>query len=181
MGIDDNEVWDYSTAVRDIIESKELRHLKTMRIVDLLDHPHTNSLNREEYLIHAGCYRRELLAKYAPVDFNASEAVRNDKDTTMTYRGYVKFLTKDLMHSRIANETQTQSNPKKKYKEAIEDLAYKMISRGKVRSNPKNDEERSKLMKVFIRHLLLPLRPSVKVVYASQSIHQPDRPSFRCL
>lgn len=132
MGISDSEVWDYSTAVRDIIEHKELHHLKTMRIVDLLDHPHTESLNREEYLIHAGCYRRELLAKYSPANFNASEAVRNDKDTTMTYRGYIKFLTKDLMYSSIANETQAQSNPKKKYKEAIEDLAYKMIARGRV-------------------------------------------------
>lgn len=136
MGIDDSEVWDYSTAVRDIIEIKGLDHLKTLRIVDLLDHPHTNSLTREDYLIHAGCYRRELVAKYAPVNFNASEAVRNDKDTTMTYRGYVKFLTKDLMHSRIADETQTQSSPKRRYKEAIEDLAYKMIARGKVRPSP---------------------------------------------
>lgn len=148
MGIEDSEVWDYSTAVRNIIESKELRHLKTLRIVDLLDHPHTSTLNREEYLIHAGCYRRELLAKYAPANFDASEAVRNDKDTTMTYRGYVKFLTKDLMHSSIAKETETQSNPKRRYKEAIEDLAYRMIARGKVCSHSSYKHEGTELMRL---------------------------------
>lgn len=132
MGIEDSEVWDYSTAVRQIIESKELRHVKTLRIVDLLEHPHTETMNKEEYLVHAGCYRRELEAKFAPAGFDASEAVRNDKDTRMTYRGYIKFLTKDLMYSRVAEETQAQSNPKKRYKEAIEKLSYRMIHRGKV-------------------------------------------------
>ena len=132
MGIEDSEVWDYSTAVRQVIESKELSHIKTLRIVDLLEHPHTETLNKEEYLVHAGCYRRELETKFAPVDFDASEAVRNDADTCMTYRGYIKFLTKDLMYSRVAEETQALPNPKRRYKEAIEKLAYRMIYRGKV-------------------------------------------------
>ena len=135
MGIDDSEVWDYSAAVRDIIETKELRNLTTMRIVDLLGHANTENMSREEYIIHAGCYRRELVAKFAPTDFNAPDAVRNDKDTCMTYRGYIKFLTKDLMYSRIAEETQSQQNPKKRYKDAIENLAYQMIYRGKVCSD----------------------------------------------
>lgn len=132
MGIDDSEVWDYSTAVRKIIEDKELHHISTLRIVDLLGHSNTEDLTREEYLIHASCYRRELIARFAPRDFDSHLAVQEDKDICMTYRGYIKFLTKDLMYSPLATETQTQQNPKKRYKDAIENLAYQMISRGKV-------------------------------------------------
>ena len=132
MGIDDSEVWDYSTTIRKIITSKELHHVSALRIVDLLGHPNTEGLNRDEYIVHAGCYRRELIAKFAPRDFDSHAAVQEDKDTCMTYRGYIKFLTKDLMYSRLATETEKQQNPKKRYKDAIENLALQMITRGKV-------------------------------------------------
>ena len=132
MGIEDSEVWDYSTAIRDIIETKELRHLKTLRIIDLLNHEGTGKLTREEYLVHASCYRRELIAKYGPRDFNSRDAIRNDNDTCMTYRGYIKFLTKDLMYSKISAVTQSQTKGKKQYKEAIERIALQMIERGRV-------------------------------------------------
>lgn len=100
-----------------------------MRIVDLLEIEHTENLTREEYLTHAGCYRRELCAKFAPKDFDAREAVRNDKDTCMTYRGYIKFLTKDLRYSPLGLQF---ANEKRKFKDAIEKLALQMIYRGKV-------------------------------------------------
>ena len=132
MMVDDSEVWDYSSAVRDIINDKGLRYISALRIVDLLDFPHTEKLGREEYLAHAGCYRRELVAKYGDPDFDSREAIRNDKDTCLTYRGYIKFLTKDLKHTRLA----TESPSKKKFKEAIEEIALKMIHRGKVSSPP---------------------------------------------
>lgn len=128
--IDDSEVWDYSSAVRDIIDDRGLKHVSAFRIVDLLDYPCTETLGREEYLTHAGCYRRELVAKYGSADFDSREAVRNDKDTCMTYRGYIKFLTKDLKHTRLATDSQS----KRKYKDTIEELALKMIQRGKVGS-----------------------------------------------
>jgi pyoverdine/dityrosine biosynthesis protein Dit1 len=132
MDVPDSEVWEYSKAIRDIITAKGLHHIDTLRIVDLLDtHPHSENLTKEEYLIHAGCYRRELIAKYSPLSFDSREAVSNDKDTCMTYKGYIKFLSKDLAHSKLATETHGSS--KKRYKEAIEKLALKMIARGKVR------------------------------------------------
>jgi len=132
MGIEDAEVWDYSTAIRDIIKAKELRHVTALRIVDLLSHSNTENLTKEEYLIHAGCYRRELVAKFSPGEFDARQAIKKDADICLTYRGYIKFLTKDLKYSCVAEETQLQENPKKRYKEAIESLALSMITRGKV-------------------------------------------------
>lgn len=130
MGIDDSEVWDYSTTIRRIIERKELHHISALRIVDLLNHS-DSALTRERYLIHADCYRRELVARYTPKDFDSHVAVQEEEDIRMTYRGYIKFLTKDLMYSKLA-DAQDQQNPKKRYKEAIESLAYQMITRGKV-------------------------------------------------
>ena len=122
MMIDDAEVWDYSTAVRDILVTKELNHVNTLRIVDLLDSSNSEVLTKEKYLKNASSYRDE--------DFDSREAVRSDKDTCMTYRGYIKFLTKDLRQGRFAKE-----NPsKRQYKDAIEALALKMIARGKVSS-----------------------------------------------
>lgn len=128
MMIDDAEVWDYSTAVRDILVAKELNHVNTLRIVDLLGASSSESLTKEEYLKNASSYRAQLVEKYGPKNFDSREAVRSDKDTCMTYRGYIKFLTKDLRHGRFAKE-----NPnKRQFKDAIEDLALKMIARGKV-------------------------------------------------
>lgn len=130
MMIDDAEVWDYSTAVRDILVTKELNHVNTLRIVDLLDSSNSEVLTKEKYLKNASSYRDELVEKYGPKNFDSREAVRSDKDTCMTYRGYIKFLTKDLRQGRFAKE-----NPsKRQYKDAIEALALKMIARGKVSS-----------------------------------------------
>lgn len=131
MMIEDAEVWDYSTAVRGILVAKELNHVNTLRIVDLLGTPRSEALTKEEYLKNASSYRDELVEKYEPKNFDSREAVRSDKDTCMTYRGYIKFLTKDLRHGRFAKE-----NPsKRQYRDAIEALALKMIGRGKVSSS----------------------------------------------
>lgn len=140
MGIEDSEVWDYSTTIRDIIRTKELHHISALRIVDLLDHPNTEKLTKEEYVVHADCYRRELVAKYSPLGFDAREAIK-DTDICLTYRGYIKFLTKDLKHSKVAEETQRQENPKKRYKDAVENLALKMITRGKVSNISTSNQE----------------------------------------
>ncbi|KAL9595341.1 MAG: hypothetical protein Q9219_006495 [cf. Caloplaca sp. 3 TL-2023] len=131
MGIEDSEVWDYGTGIRNIVKRKGLNHISAFRIVDLLNHPNTDRLTREEYLIHAGCYRRELVARFAPRNFDSHAAVVEEEDTRMTYRGYIKFLTKDLMYTKLATDTMNMPNPKKRYKEAIETLAYQMITRGK--------------------------------------------------
>lgn len=181
MGIDDSEVWDYSTAIRKIIETKELTHLKTLRISDLLDHEHTKELTRKEYLIHAGCYRRELVAKFGPINFDARTTVREDQDTCMTYRGYIKFLTKDMMYSQLATDAQNASNPKKRYKDAMEDLAYQMITRGKVSlrrpvSSMKSSSGYNRLIR-FARLLQLPLKPNAKTTSASPSTPQRAKPS----
>ena len=132
LGVSDTDVWDYSIAIRDIIKAKELRYISTLRIVDLLGHARTVVLTREEYLTHAGCYRRELIAKYAPKDLDLRGAIRSEVDTCMTYTGYVKFLLKDLRHSSLAKDALGQKLSGEKYKAAVKKIALAMIERGKV-------------------------------------------------
>ena len=132
LGISDTDVWDYSTAIRDIIKAKQLRYISTLRIVDLLSHARTAELTKEEYLAHAGCYRRELIAKYAPKDLDLRGAIRSEVDTCMTYTGYVKFLLKDLRHSALAKDALGQKISGEKYKVAVKKIALAMIERGKV-------------------------------------------------
>ncbi len=132
LGISDTDVWDYSTAIRDIIKAKQLLYISTLRIVDLLGHERTAELTREEYLTHAGCYRHELIAKYAPKDLDLRGAIRSEVDTCMTYTGYVKFLLKDLRHSSLAKDALGQKISGEKYKVAVKKIALAMIERGKV-------------------------------------------------
>ena len=132
LGISDSDVWDYSIGVRNLIKSKHLRYLSTLRIVDLLDHQRSDVLTREEYLLHAGCYRREMVAKFAPKDLNLREAIRNEPDTCMTYLGYVKFLIKDLRNTAINKDAKGKKLSGEKMKQACKKIALAMIERGKV-------------------------------------------------
>lgn len=132
MGISDSDVWDYSAAVRDIIRVKKLRYISTLRIVDLLDHANSGEMTREEYLTHAGCYRRELIAKFAPKDLDVRGAILKEADTCMTYKGYIKFLLKDLSHSALAQDAAGQKLSGEKYRLAAKKVATAMIERGKV-------------------------------------------------
>ena len=86
----------------------------------------------EEYLIHAGRYRRELIARYAPKDIDTRRAILNEVDTRMTYIGYMKFLQKDLRHSSLAKDASGQMLSGWKYKAVIKKIALAMIERGKV-------------------------------------------------
>ena len=132
LEISDADVWDYSTAIRDIIKAKELHHISTLRIADLLGHARTTAITREEYLAHAGCYRRELIASYAPRGLDIHEAICNEVDTNMTYKGYIKFLLKDLKYSSLTEDDLGQKLSGKKFKGAVEKVAFAMIERGKV-------------------------------------------------
>lgn len=132
FGISDTDVWNYSTAIRDIIRAKELRYISTLRIVDLLGHARTRELTMEEYLTHAGCYRRELIARYSPKNLDIRGAICNEVDTRKTYMGYLKFLQKDLRHNSLARDASGQRLSGEKYRAVTKKIALAMIERGKV-------------------------------------------------
>ncbi|GIJ85267.1 hypothetical protein Asppvi_004123 [Aspergillus pseudoviridinutans] len=131
LGVPDETVWEYGEALRRMAVEKELYHVKFIRLFELLEHPWNPLTSAEQaksyYLAHAQCLRRELMYRFEDRSFDADIAIRNDNDTCLTYRGYIKFLTKDL-----APQMDTQYTSKKARAAHIAQIARSMIVRGKM-------------------------------------------------
>jgi pyoverdine/dityrosine biosynthesis protein Dit1/alpha-ketoglutarate-dependent taurine dioxygenase len=128
LGVSDDDVWEYGEALRQMAAERHLGHLKFVRIWDLLEHPGPENGNsaREFYRAHAACLRRELIYRYQTPSLNIDDAIRNEEDTCLTYRGYLKFLAKDLTY-----HPEVQGVPKKKAERFLGDVARQMLVRGK--------------------------------------------------
>ncbi|KAJ5664905.1 Pyoverdine biosynthesis [Penicillium maclennaniae] len=131
LGVPDETVWDYGENLRQMAIEKGLRNIKFIRLFELLEHPWVKTDSPEAakafYLAHASCLRRELRHLHGDPSFDADEAIKTDNDTCLTYRGYIKFLTKDLAH-----QEQTQSLSKRARQNQIAQIARQMIVRGKM-------------------------------------------------
>ncbi|KAJ5134832.1 hypothetical protein N7448_000145 [Penicillium atrosanguineum] len=131
LGVPDETVWDYGEALRQMAVDKGLHHVKFIRLFELLEHPWFKTDSPEDakafYLAHASCLRHELMYIHGDPAFDADEAIKTDNDTCLTYRGYIKFLTKDLAH-----QEQTQLLSKRARQTQIAQIARQMIVRGKM-------------------------------------------------
>ncbi|CAG8107369.1 unnamed protein product [Penicillium olsonii] len=131
LGVSDETVWNYGEALRNMAVEKELHHVKFIRLFELLEHPwfptSTPQAAKNAYLAHAGCLRRELMYTYGDPSFDAAKAIKTDNDTCLTYRGYIKFLTKDLAHQK-----RPQDMSKRGWQAKIAETARQMIIRGKM-------------------------------------------------
>jgi len=127
LGVDDEDVWNYGEALRTMAVEKGFDHIRFLRIIELLEITGSKDISKEEYLLHAQCYRRGMVDKFGNPDFDPHEQIRTDEDTCLTYRGYIKFLTVDLQHSPSIGDPKSG----KKFKRAIEKVATSMIVRGK--------------------------------------------------
>ncbi|KAJ5177212.1 uncharacterized protein N7482_003089 [Penicillium canariense] len=131
LGVPDETVWDYGETLRQMAVEKGLHHVKFIRLFELLEHPwfqsHSPEAAKSFYLDHASCLRRELMFVFGDPTFDADEAIKTDNDTCLTYRGYIKFLTKDLAHQQPA-----QALSKRARQTQISQIARQMIIRGKM-------------------------------------------------
>ncbi|KAL4779067.1 Pyoverdine/dityrosine biosynthesis protein-domain-containing protein [Aspergillus varians] len=129
LGVPDEVVWDYGEALRQIAIGQNLHHLHFIRLADLLEHdgsPRDDADSaRKFYLAHAPCFRRELLQRFGDPTFCPRTAIASDTDVCSTYRGYIRFLSKDL-----AQRFEGQS--KRSKESAIAPIARSMIARGQV-------------------------------------------------
>jgi pyoverdine/dityrosine biosynthesis protein Dit1/alpha-ketoglutarate-dependent taurine dioxygenase len=97
LGVSDETVWEYGETVRLIAEEDNLRHIKFIRLWDLLEHP--GPWTKDFYLAHVSCIRRELVYRYRDIQFEADMANKSNDDMRMTHRGYIKFVSEDLRYS----------------------------------------------------------------------------------
>lgn len=98
LGISDEEVFHYGAALRRIAEEREYEHLGFIRIMNLLGLTDKAHMTKEEYLESVGNIREALVEKYLDPTFIATEAIEQDRDISLTYCGYLKFLAKDLRY-----------------------------------------------------------------------------------
>ncbi|MCJ1483472.1 hypothetical protein MMC06_003639 [Schaereria dolodes] len=125
LGVSDQEVWRYGQALRQIAKDKDFNNLNFLRLRDMIDGEDLQEpLSEEDYLRDAPRFREALVQQHLPAGYDAEKQVNNDADTAITYKGYVKFLEIDLASN-------SDSMTKAQKKENHEEIAKKMIMRGK--------------------------------------------------
>ncbi|KAF2278852.1 putative pyoverdine/dityrosine biosynthesis protein [Westerdykella ornata] len=128
LGVSDEEVWDYGEGVRRIAEERELRHIKFIRLWDLLDHP--GPWTKDFYLTHASCIRREMVYRYRDPEFEADMASKSDDDIRLTHSGYLKGVAKDLAYSPILEGLSPEEKDLK-----VQSIAKSMMARWRAYAN----------------------------------------------
>jgi alpha-ketoglutarate-dependent taurine dioxygenase len=110
---------------------KGLSNIKFIRLWDLLDHPQStnddDSSMKAFYLAHTACFRRELSYRFRDPEFDVEKAIKEGKDVCLTYRGYLKFLSKDLEH-----HPQYHQASKKQKSAFLGGVARQMLVRGRM-------------------------------------------------
>lgn len=99
------------------------------RLKSLLDLDLHETLTQEIYLQQASQYRQLLVERYTPEGFDAGQSIKESNDAMLTYRGYIKFLEKDLEHDPVLAAAKNR-------KLESEKIAKAMISRGKASTYP---------------------------------------------
>ncbi|KAL8641518.1 MAG: hypothetical protein Q9228_001681 [Teloschistes exilis] len=156
LGISDLEVWRYGQALRKMARDHRCDHVKFLRLRNLLGTEDiAEPITEEEYLRDAPQFRDDLLERYLPKNFDVDAQIAKDASTTLTYRGYIKFLETDLA-------TQGEWETKAQMKKQCEAVARKMIVRGKAFA--------TSIAKNLTEHVRLSIHPSTEQNKLSMSI-----------
>ncbi|KAH6674037.1 putative pyoverdine/dityrosine biosynthesis protein [Plectosphaerella plurivora] len=129
LGVPDKNVWAYGEALRQMAVEKGFDNLDFSRLQDLVHLPGLPTpLTEMTYVANATNFRRALLNSFGRSDYDPSTEISQNKDTCMTYRGYIKFLETDLALVYPVGEDHGRS--KTAYKKGIEYIARQMLHRG---------------------------------------------------
>lgn len=96
LGITDEDCWDYGEALKEIMAEKRLSTLKFVRPMNLLGILSIEATNRETYLATVDICRAELEARFGSSEEAINAAIHDDRDTSLTYCGMVKFLQSEM-------------------------------------------------------------------------------------
>lgn len=127
LGISDSETWRYGEALAKMATECGCSNIKFLRLPMLLGEDGNGPTTEEEYLKNISYYRDNIIERYLPAGFDVEAHIKKDTDSTLTYRGYIKFLETDLAQRPADEEPKSKSQMKKIY----EEIAKKMIVRGK--------------------------------------------------
>lgn len=108
-----------------MVRDKEFTNIDFVHLRDILYTVNEVPLDAETYEKRAPQFREDLIRIHTPSDHDVNERIASDEDVCTTYRGYIKFLTKDLAHTM-------EDSSKSQHKKKCEQIAKKMIVRGAV-------------------------------------------------
>jgi pyoverdine/dityrosine biosynthesis protein Dit1 len=95
VGITDEDTWAYSEALLAIVAEKGFDSIKLARVPDLQGKI-TGRMDKETYMSLVANSRSQLLEEYGKTDDEIREQIQSDSDSLLTYRGFIRFLEKDL-------------------------------------------------------------------------------------
>lgn len=124
----DRDVWIYGQTLREISKKFGFTHIHFIRLRDLLGLNLSEPLTEESYVDQAPTFRDKLTEIHTPAGFEFRHEISSNEDAAATYRGYIKFLSKDLANTK-KYETKTTKSAIKKRNEMV---ARRMMTRGKV-------------------------------------------------
>lgn len=76
-------------------ENSGCHNIHFVRACDLLGQDAPKTIDRDDYLQRAHGWRKQVL-EALPIDFDINKDIESDEDTLLTYRAFMKFLSKDL-------------------------------------------------------------------------------------
>ncbi|KAL1304351.1 hypothetical protein AAFC00_000749 [Neodothiora populina] len=129
LGVSDTDVWHYGSSLRELA-SRNCQHISFARLSSLVSDECPEPTTLTEYLENAQWYRDQLLQQHLPKGFDVDVALKEQINTLLTYRGYIKFLATDLKY-----EPSRQGLSKSKVKKMNETVAKRMIVRGAAFAN----------------------------------------------
>lgn len=71
-------------------------HIKLLRVMDLLGFTAGETMTKDIYLSMTAVSRKALEEQYGRSEADVREMIATDKDTLLTYRGFIRFLETDL-------------------------------------------------------------------------------------
>lgn len=107
-----------------------VKHIEFFRLKDLVQIEVPDKLDQIAYVANATNFRHALLSQYSDPKFDASAKIHNDRNTCLTYRGYLKFLTTDLQDVYPIGSGRTKGE----FRKGVEYIAKQMLFRGDVSS-----------------------------------------------
>ena len=125
VGITDDDTWDYSAALMELADKRGFHGIKLLRVMDLLGYTNGEPLTKERYLETVDDCRKELAAQFGNADEAVAQMIKEDPDTLLTYRGFIRFLETDLKYSPIIKKGISGTQ----YRKAVKEVAKGMMNR----------------------------------------------------
>jgi pyoverdine/dityrosine biosynthesis protein Dit1 len=128
LDITDDDLWDYGVTLRKMVDDKGYSCISFIRFMELLGFATPDEeMTKERFVELLEPSRKALMERYGQ-GVDPKKLIQEDDDYMMTYRGYSKFLEKDLAFSSLREPGMSGT----KWKGKVRDTAKTMIGRGVV-------------------------------------------------